>query len=56
MHVDDRSTLAGMEDYSGACKDLDRHQGIKQTSTHGRTACLPAWTNAHMHKHTRTRT
>lgn len=45
MHVDNRSTLAGMEDYSGACKDCDRHQGIKQTSTHGLPARQPGQTH-----------
>lgn len=56
MHVDERSTLAGMEDYSGACKDCDRHQGIKRPhSAHGLPLCLPACldkrTHAHAHAH-----
>ena len=45
MHVDNHSTLAGMEDCSGACKDCDRHQGIKQTSTHSLPACQPGQTH-----------
>ena len=56
MHVDNRSTLAGMEDYSGACKDCDRHQGIKQTSTHGLPTCLPASQPGQTHTCTSTRT
>lgn len=35
----------GWEDYSGACKDWSRHQGIKQTAPH--TACLDKRTHAH---------